>query len=157
MSRTESMTIGTVAEAAEVGRETIRFYEREGLIDEPPRSSGGYRLYPPSVVRRLRFIRRAQELGFTLTEIGELLDLRAENAAACDAVEARARGRLADIEARIRDLERIGDALTRLVKQCAARQPTGECPILEELDDRAEQDVLTSRARRGPDQGRGAP
>lgn len=134
MSRDDTMTIGTLAEATEVGRETIRFYERKGLIDEPPRSHAGYRLYSPSAVGRLRFIRRAQELGFTLAEIAELLDLRVEDEAACDAVEARARRKLADIESKISDLGRIGDALGRLVEKCAARQPMGDCPILEELD-----------------------
>ena len=135
MSRNDTMSIGTLADAAAVGRETIRFYERKGLIDDPPRSPAGYRMYSPSVVGRLRFIRGAQELGFTLAEIAELLDLRVEDAAACDVVEARARRKLADIESKISDLGRIGDALGRLVEKCAARQPTGDCPILEELDE----------------------
>jgi MerR family mercuric resistance operon transcriptional regulator len=90
-------------------------------------------MYSPSVVGRLRFIRRAQELGFTLAEIAELLDLRVQDGAACDVVEARARRKLADIESKISDLGRIGDALGRLVEKCVARQPTGDCPILEEL------------------------
>lgn len=137
MSTTETMTIGTLAEAVRVGRETIRFYERKGLIDDPPRSPAGYRLYPPQTVARLRFIRRAQELGFTLAEISELLDLRIENESVCSTVEARARGKLVQVESKIADLQRIGQALGRLVVKCTAREPTGDCPILEELEDGA--------------------
>lgn len=127
------LTIGTLADAAGVGRETVRFYERKGLVADPPRSEAGYRLYPRETIGRLRFIRRAQELGFTLNEIAALLELRAESEAACEAVEARARRKLADVEAKIEDLKRIGDALGRLIDKCEARQSTGECPILEEL------------------------
>lgn len=132
------LTIGALADAAGVGRETVRFYERQGLVADPPRSGAGYRLYAPETVARLRFIRRAQQLGFTLSEISELLDLSAADPSACVAVEARARRKLADVEAKIADLRRIGDALSRLVERCAARQPTGDCPILEELEDGGE-------------------
>jgi len=135
MTEKDRLTIGAVADAAGVGRETIRFYEREGLVPDPPRSPAGYRLYGQETVGRLRFIRRAQELGFTLREISELLDLRVDDAAGCDAVEARARRKLADVERKISDLRRIGDALGRLVEKCAARERTGECPILEELEE----------------------
>lgn len=138
MGRRDIMTIGTLAAAAEVGRETVRFYERKGLIDDPPRSPAGYRLYPRRTVQRLRFIRRAQELGFTLAEISDLLDLRVENTSACDAVEARARDKLAAVEAKIEDLQRMGSALGRLVVKCEEREPTGDCPILEELEDGAD-------------------
>lgn len=134
----DALTIGPLAERTGVGRETIRFYERKGLIDDPPRSPAGYRLYPPEAVGRLRFIRRAQHLGFTLAEISELLDLRVDDAAGCDAVEARARRKLADVEAKMADLRRISAALGRLVEKCAAREPTGECPILEELEEKGE-------------------
>lgn len=129
------LTIGTLADAAGVGRETVRFYEREGLVPDPRGSGVGYRLYAPEAVARLRFIRRAQELGFTLGEISELLELRAEDEAACEAVEVRARRKRADVESKIEDLGRIGDALGWLLEKCEARQPTGECPILEELED----------------------
>ena len=128
------LTIGALADAAGVGRETVRFYEREGLIADPPRSEAGYRLYPPETVARLGFIRRAQRLGFTLSDIAALLELRAEGEAACEAVGARARRKLADVEAKMEDLRRIGEALARLVEKCEARQPMGECPILEELE-----------------------
>ena len=131
------LTIGKLAASAGVGRETIRYYERKGLLDEPPRSAAGYRHYPLDTIDRLRFIRRAQELGFTLAEITELLGLRIDEVSACNVVEARARAKLATVEEKIDDLRRIGDALGRLVEKCEARQPTSDCPILEELDSRA--------------------
>ncbi len=94
MTKTETLTIGQLAASAGVGRETIRYYERKGLLEEPPRSAAGYRHYPPDVPRRLRFICRAQELGFTLAEISGLLDLRVDEVSACAAVETRAREKL---------------------------------------------------------------
>jgi len=138
MSSSESLTIGKLAASAGVGRETIRYYERKGLLPSPPRSTAGYRHYPPDAVDRLRFIRRAQELGFTLAEIIELLGLRIDEVSACGAVEARAREKLANVEDKIGDLRRIGDALTRLVEKCEAREPTSDCPILEELEERSQ-------------------
>ena len=135
MTSDETLTIGRLATSAGVGRETIRYYERRGLLASPPRSAAGYRHYPPDAVARLRFIRRAQELGFTLAEITELLSLRVDDVSACSAVEARAREKLANVEDKIGDLRRIGDALTRLVERCDAREPTSDCPILEELED----------------------
>lgn len=83
-STTNQMLIGTLAEAAGVGVETVRFYEREGLIPEPPRSASGYRLYDVDAVRRLRFIRSAKDLGFTLAETKELLELRVTDTTGCD-------------------------------------------------------------------------
>ncbi len=130
----KSLTTGKLATSAGVGRETIRYYERKGLLDEPPRSHSGYRYYPPDAVDRLRFIRRAQELGFTLTEIRELLGLRIDEVSACNTVEARARAKLATVEDKIDDLRRMQGALQRLVEKCKSRQPTSECPILEELE-----------------------
>jgi len=138
MSNSESLTIGKLAASAGVGRETIRYYERKGLLESPPRSAAGYRHYPPDAVDRLRFIRRAQELGFTLAEIIELLSLRVDEVSACGAVEARAREKLATVEDKIGDLRRIGDALSRLVEKCEAREPTSDCPILEELEERSQ-------------------
>lgn len=134
---TESLTIGKLAASAGVGRETIRYYEQKGLLAEPPRSRAGYRHYPPEAVGQLRFIRRAQTLGFTLTEISELLGLRVDEVSACSTVEAHARAKLLDVEDKIADLRRIGNALERLVEKCEAREPTSDCPILEELEDRA--------------------
>ena len=131
----ESLTIGKLAASAGVGRETIRYYERKGLLEEPPRSEAGYRHYPPDAVDRLRFIRRAQDLGFTLAEITELLGLRVDQVSACGTVEIHARAKLVTVEEKIGDLRRIGDALKRLLEKCEAREPTSDCPILEELDD----------------------
>lgn len=137
MPETETLTIGELAAAAEVGRETVRFYERRGLIDEPPRSPAGYRRYSPDTVQRLRFIRRAQELGFTLAEITDLLDLRVDEVSTCGTVEVRAREKIEQVEEKIADLERIADALRRLVDKCQAREPTSDCPMLEELEERS--------------------
>ena len=88
----QALTIGEVAKAADIGVETVRFYEREGLIAEPPRRQSGYRQYPPDTIRRLRFIRRAKDLGFTLKEIGELLDLHVDPTRSCADVRAFGRG-----------------------------------------------------------------
>ena len=136
MTKTETLTIGELAASAGVGRETIRYYERKGLLEEPPRSAAGYRHYPPDVPWRLRFIRRAQELGFTLAEISGLLDLRVDEVSACAVVETRAREKLVQVETKIADLRSMGDALRRLVDKCQARAPTSDCPILEVLEDR---------------------
>lgn len=127
------MFIGELADAAGVGVETVRFYEREGLIPEPPRTGGGYRLYDAEAVRRVRFILRAKELGFTLGETRELLELRVTDPAACHDVEAAAREKITDIESRIRELERMRAVLDELVRACAANEETGECPILDSL------------------------
>ncbi len=128
------MRIGQVAKAAGVGIDAVRFYEREGLIEEPPRQASGYRAYPGSVVSRLSFIRHAKELGFTLKEIRELLALRVDPKASCSAVEKRAQAKITDIEERIRSLQRMRRTLRKLVEACDGRKPTSECPILESLD-----------------------
>jgi MerR family transcriptional regulator, copper efflux regulator len=134
-SSMHALTIGEVAKAARIGVETIRFYEREGLIAEPPRRRSGYRQYPPDTVRRLRFIRRAKELGFTLKEIGELLDLRVDPAKSCADVRALAKAKIHDVEAKMADLVGIQTALGRLVRACRGKGPTSECPILDALED----------------------
>ncbi len=131
--KTTTLTIGQVARAAGVGRETIRFYERRGLIAEPPRGESGYRRYPPETVPRLLFIRRAKELGFSLAEIRELLSLHHSPVATCSEVRQRAAAKLADIEERIRDLERMRAALSALVTTCSGQGPASQCPILEAL------------------------
>lgn len=130
----QSLSIGEVAKAAEVGIETIRFYEREGLIAEPPRRQSGYRQYPPDTVRRLRFIRRAKDLGFTLKEIQELLDLRVDPGTSCGDVRKMAKAKVADIELKMLDLARIQAALTELARTCRGKGPTSVCPILDALD-----------------------
>ena len=124
-------TIGSVAREAGVGIETIRFYERKGLIGQPLRTPSGYRQYPDDVVERIRFIQRAKGLGFALAEIGELLAMHVRADSECEDVRYRAEAKIIDIEAKIRDLEGMRRALSELTRACAAGRPTGECPILE--------------------------
>jgi Hg(II)-responsive transcriptional regulator len=130
----QGLKIGTVASRADVGVETIRFYERQGLIEEPPRTASGYRQYPEETISRLRFIRRAQELGFSLREIDELISLRLDPTANSADVKARAEEKVAEIEAKIRDLQRMKDALADLAEACSGEGSIRECPILEALD-----------------------
>lgn len=129
------MLIGALAEAADVGVETIRFYEREGLLPEPPRTDAGYRLYDEQAVRRVRFIRKAKDLGFTLAETKELLELRVTDTARCDEVADRARRKIESVDDRIRELARVRHVLADLVQACVANEQTSECPILEALSD----------------------
>lgn len=127
------LTIGQVARQAGVGVETVRFYEREGLLDEPARRPSGYRQYEGDIIARLLFIRRAKELGFTLNEIKELLSLRPDPSTSCADVKLRAQAKIEDIEEKIRTLQRMKKALVKLTQACSGRGPTSECPILEAL------------------------
>jgi MerR family mercuric resistance operon transcriptional regulator len=128
------LTIGRVARETGVGIETLRFYEREGLIAEPARRPSGYRDYGPAVIQRVGFIRRAKELGFSLREIAELLSLRVDEERTCADVYALARDKISDIERRIAELRRMKKALASLAAACTGAGPTGECPILDELE-----------------------
>jgi MerR family transcriptional regulator, copper efflux regulator len=128
-----SMTIGQVAQKAGIGIETIRFYERKGLIDEPPRKESGYRLYNADVVDRLAFIQQAKTLGFTLAEIQELLSLKISPETTSREIKMIAEAKLVDIEAKIKILKRMQRALKKLVGQCPGRGPVDHCPILEAL------------------------
>ena len=130
-----ALTIGQVARAAEVNIQTIRYYERRGLVTAPRRTPSGYRQYAEDAVSRLRFIKHAQELGFSLQEIQELLRLRVRHAAACDAVERKTRQKIDVVQQKIRDLQCMKRTLERLAAACAARRPTDDCPILEALED----------------------
>ncbi len=130
----EYLSIGEVARRTGVSVETIRYYEREALIHEPPRSTAGYRRYPTETVRRIRFIKRAKALGFTLGEVAELLSLQTAPGASCADVKARAQVKIADIDERLRMFERMKQALVQLVGQCHGHGPVSECPILESLD-----------------------
>lgn len=128
-----SMTIARLAEAGGVGVETVRYYQRRGLMVEPQRPGGsGFRSYGEEDVRRLRFIRQAQVAGFTLEEIGELLALDATD----DRERARelARTRIAMLDARIAEMRSARDALARLANACASG-PAGPCPILTAFED----------------------
>ncbi len=131
----ESLQIGKVARLADVGVETIRYYEREGLIAEPPRKESGYRQYPEETVNRIRFIRRTKELGFSLKEIGELLSLRMDPDATCENILERAVAKVANIEEKILTLQRMKMALGKLMAACSGDGPVTECPILEALEE----------------------
>jgi MerR family transcriptional regulator, copper efflux regulator len=128
------LTIGEVAEQANVHIETLRYYERRGLLARPPRSASNYRQYPADAVRRVRFIKRAQELGFSLIDIQELLSLRAEPEAGCAEVRACAEAKMKDIEAKIATLTAMKYALSMLVAECSGEGPLSDCPILESLE-----------------------
>jgi len=130
------LTIGKVAERAAVGIETVRFYEREGLLDKPARTASGYRQFDEDVVRRLEFISRAKELGFTLNEIKELLSLRVGPDTCCEDVKGKADAKIADIETKVATLRRMKKALVRLSTACGEKEPTADCPILEALEGR---------------------
>ena len=128
------MKIGEVAERVGVNPQTIRYYEREGLLPEPPRLASGYRMFPEIAVRRVRFIKRAQELGFSLAEIRDLLSLRHDAAAGARQMRERAKAKVADIEQKIRTLRAMRDILNRMTEKCPGCGPLSECPILDELD-----------------------
>lgn len=129
------MRSSELAERARVHPGTLRYYERRGLLQPPPRTPGGYRDYPSTTVELLRFIKRTQELGFTLDEVEELLHLDAGGPQSCDAVRALAETRRADLDARIADLRRMSDSLTDLIATC--QHPTTEraCALLDSLAD----------------------
>jgi Hg(II)-responsive transcriptional regulator len=129
-----AMRIGELAKRAGVNIQTVRYYERRGLLHDPRRHADGYREYTETTLERLRFIKRAQELGFTLSEIGELLALRLNPGTTAAEVKSRAKEKITEIEGKLRDLERIRHALTHLAGQCrGGRGPVGDCPLLDAL------------------------
>ncbi len=128
------MTIGNVSKQSGIGVETVRFYEKSGLIDQPPRTESGYRQYPPNTVVRIQFIRRAKELGFTLKEIKELLHLRLDPMTTCEDVRLMAEEKLGNVREKVQSLRGIEKALGELIGACAVGGPDGECPILEALE-----------------------
>src|SRR5258708_1000427 len=130
----EQLTVGVLARQAHVNRETVRYYERRGLLPRPSRTVSGYRGFTDDALRRLRVIRHAKVLGFSLNEIGELLALRVNSIGACDRVKERARAKVADIDKKIDSLQKVKDALCELVDACARRRKSNECPILHSLD-----------------------
>ena len=125
------LTIGRLAKAAGVNVETIRYYQRRGLVDEPSKPLGGYRRYAPSAVSRVRFIKRAQQLGFTLDEVTGLL--RLEDGRSCRETRLLAEHKLAVIEQRIADLTRMRRMLRGLIAACGAGQRPRSCPIIATL------------------------
>ncbi|HRK30632.1 MAG TPA: MerR family DNA-binding protein [Tepidisphaeraceae bacterium] len=128
------LTSSDLARQGGINVESIRFYERERLLPKPPRTASGYRVFTTDDVRRVRFIKRAQELGFSLREIKELLALRFEPDTSCADVRERAETKLSDIDQKIRDLKRMRKALARLTTACPGRGSVNECPILESFD-----------------------
>ena len=130
----QGLTIGQVARRSGFGIETIRFYERNGLVEQPPRRLSGYRQYPERVISRLRFIKRAKELGFSLKEIKELLSLRVSPTTTCSNIRERAEAKISDIEGKIQSLERMKEVLTGLTTSCGGIGPLSECPIVEALE-----------------------
>ncbi|HEX5961641.1 MAG TPA: heavy metal-responsive transcriptional regulator [Rhodanobacteraceae bacterium] len=132
------LSIGAVAKRAGVGIDTIRYYEREGLLPPPHRRASGYRDYGMGVVERLRFIRRAKDLGFTLEEIRELLALSTDRERGVKSVKQRAEARLGEVEQRIRELQRMKRGLKQLIDACPGHGPLEHCPILRALGEEAE-------------------
>ncbi len=145
----DGLTIGGVAKRAGVGVETVRFYERKGLLEEPPRRESGYRQYPEEAVARIRFIRRAKDLGFSLREVDELLRLRVDRRTSASEVRRRAEAKIEDIELKLADLARMKAALLELTTCCEGREATGECPILEALEGNSSLEV-SQEPRRSP-------
>lgn len=131
------LTVGQLAEQAGVGVETIRFYEREGLLAEPRRSPSGYRQYTPDAAERVRFLRRAQWLGFTLRDAKELLALRDDPNADRAEVREKATGKLADIDTRIAELQAMRVELAKLVATCRGAGPAAGCPIIAAIGKKA--------------------
>ena len=133
-----TLSIGQVARQGGVGVETVRFYERQGLLEKPSRSESGYRQYPPEAVSRLHFIKKAKEVGFSLKEIKELLSLRLDATATCRDVRSRAEAKILDIEQKLQALTRMKQALTDLTKACSGRGSVSECPILQSFEKQGE-------------------
>lgn len=125
----KAMKIGEVAKRSGSGIETIRFYEREGLLLEPERRPSGYRQYDEATVERLDYIRRAKELGFTLAEIRDLLELSFADSN-CEHIYQRAEAKLIDIEAKIRSLQQMKRSLGKILERCRAKDNTDDCPLV---------------------------
>lgn len=130
----EVFSIGQVARLSGVGVETVRFYEREGLLEEPARRASGYRQYSQDAVTQIRFIKRAQQLGFSLKEIQELLTLRVDGQTSCEQVKERAAAKLAEVEQKMGELQRMRQALLQVASLCAGEGPKSRCPMLDALE-----------------------
>jgi DNA-binding transcriptional MerR regulator len=128
------MTIAVAARRAGVNLQTVRFYERRRLIPRPPRTASGYRIFTDDDVRRIRFIKQAQSLGFSLREIAELIGIPIDPRADCAAIRAGADAKIAEIEAKIRTLAAMRDTLSRLTRRCPSRGPVRDCPIWDCLN-----------------------
>lgn len=129
-----SLSIGQVAKGAGVGVETVRFYEREGLVPVPKRRPSGYRQYPPDTIRCIQFVQAAKRLGFTLKEIRELLSLRVSAGRPCAAVRELADRKLTEVDAKLHALRRVRRALAHLTQSCTRKAHVSVCPLLDALD-----------------------
>ena len=134
----EGLTTAEVAREGGVNTETIHYYERHGLLPKPPRTPSGYRVFSADSVQRLRFIRRAQELGFTLNEIKELLAIKVRRGSSCADVRRKAEAKIADVDAKIRHLQAIREALREITATCSGIGPVTNCSILEALNGKSE-------------------
>ena len=143
----ETLTIGQVARRAGVGVETVRFYEREGELSEPPRRASGYRQYSEQVVTRLHFIKRAQQLGFSLKEITELLQLRVDAQTSCEEVKQRTEAKIAEVERKLIELRRMRQALLQVAALCTGQGPGGHCPMLDALDQQEPLDQVADQEK----------
>ena len=146
MSATEKLTRGDTARKAGVNRETLRYYERRGLLPKPSRSPANYRLYDADAVRRVRFVKGAQKLGFSLAEIKELLALRAASGARAETVRSKVGSKIDEIEEKIRTLKAMRKMLVRLQRACCCGGPVSACPILEALDSATSPGRATARS-----------
>ena len=144
-----SFTIGELARAAGVGIETIRFYERQQLLQRPAKPSRGYRRYPSGTLRRIEFIRRAKAVGFALEEIRELLELRAKAGAPCTTIRERAIAKRAAIDAKISELEELRSAVSTLLDACTGRVVVEQCSILGALEGHADRHETRRSAKDG--------
>lgn len=128
--KNKPLTIGFLAKAADVNIETVRYYQRIGLISEPHKPCQGYRIYPKETLKRIKFIKRAQQLGFSLQEIDELLDLGEGH---CDDVRLRAEQKRTQIDNQIKDLNRLRSSLSELINSCQQNTKANHCAIVETL------------------------
>jgi MerR family mercuric resistance operon transcriptional regulator len=126
--------IGEVASRADVNKETVRYYEKRQLIPKPDRRYSGYRIFTQRHIDQIKFIKRAQELGFTLNEIKELLELRMDDDTTCSEVRQEAQEKYQDVVQKLEDLQRIKETLVDLIDSCKGDGPKGDCPILGALE-----------------------
>jgi len=130
----QELTVGQVAKKAKVNAQTVRFYERQGLVTPFKRSDSGYRVYSANAPQKIRFIKNAQELGFTLKEVSGLLKLKVSNRAHCGDIKKKAEFKVDDVRSKIKQLKSIEKVLNSLIKTCQVKKKTDDCPILKSLD-----------------------
>lgn len=147
------MKIGEVAAMAGVPTPTVRYYERRGLLEQTSRTTAGYRQYGPEVVRRLRFIKHAQELGFALEDVQRMLDLRPDDPAACASVAATTREKIRTVRQRLEELRRLERTLRDLVRECERHPAADPCPVLAVLSNEGETRGTASLARKNRRRG----